>query len=143
MIRDHCRLLFFIGVMKAKKNNTKTMALCHCLRVWEEWKQGGEDDDDLCDHCRLMFFIGMTSVATLALGLWPRQGLAKVRAKNEAQESHFMLSRVWESVKEWTPTLPSEFSLWELDFQIFKIRLQESKPIGLKNSLYHWKFLRT
>ncbi len=43
---------------------------------------------------------GKTNVATLALGLRPRQGLAKVRAKNEARESHFMLSRVWESVRE-------------------------------------------
>ncbi len=30
-------------------------------------------------------------VATLALGLPPRQGLTKVRAENEAQESHFAL----------------------------------------------------
>jgi hypothetical protein len=29
-------------------------------------------------------------VATLALGSRPRQGLAKVRAKNETWESHFM-----------------------------------------------------
>ncbi len=37
-------------------------------------------------------------VATLALGSRPRQGLAKVRAKKEARESHFMLpgvQRVW------------------------------------------------
>jgi hypothetical protein len=33
-------------------------------------------------------------VVILALGLWPRQGLIKVRAKSEAQESHFMLPRV-------------------------------------------------
>jgi hypothetical protein len=32
-------------------------------------------------------------------------------------ESHFMLSGVQESVREWTLTLPSEFPLWELDFQ--------------------------
>ncbi len=40
------------------------------------------------------------TVATLALGSRPRQGLAKVRAKSEAQELHFMLQRVWESVRE-------------------------------------------
>jgi hypothetical protein len=34
------------------------------------------------------------SVATQTLGLQPKQGLAKVRTKNEARESHFMLSRV-------------------------------------------------
>jgi hypothetical protein len=30
-------------------------------------------------------------VATLALGSWPMQGLARVRAKREARESHLML----------------------------------------------------
>jgi hypothetical protein len=55
-------------------------------------------------------------VTTLALGSWPRQGLAKVRTKNETWESHFMLLGMWESVKEWTSTLPSEFPLWELEF---------------------------
>ncbi len=35
-----------------------------------------------------------------SLGLAPRQGLVKVWAKSEAQESHFMLSEVWEKVKE-------------------------------------------
>ncbi len=34
------------------------------------------------------------SVATLTLGLQPRQGLAKLRAKSEARESHLMLPRV-------------------------------------------------
>jgi hypothetical protein len=34
------------------------------------------------------------------LGLRPKQRLAKVRAKSEAQESHFMLPRVLESVRE-------------------------------------------
>jgi hypothetical protein len=33
----------------------------------------------------------LVCVATLALGLRPKQGLAKVRAKYEARESHFML----------------------------------------------------
>jgi hypothetical protein len=35
--------------------------------------------------------VGVHFVATLALGLWPKQRFAKVRAKNEAWESHFML----------------------------------------------------
>jgi hypothetical protein len=56
----------------------------------------------------------LLNVATLALGSWPKQGLAKVRAKNEAWESHFMFLGVWESVKEWTSTLPNELPLWEL-----------------------------
>jgi hypothetical protein len=33
-------------------------------------------------------------VATVALGSQLKQGLAKVRAKNEAWESHFMLPKV-------------------------------------------------
>jgi hypothetical protein len=33
----------------------------------------------------------MATIATLALGLQPNQGLAKVLAKSEARESHFML----------------------------------------------------
>jgi hypothetical protein len=40
------------------------------------------------------------SDATLALGSRPRQGLAKVRAKCEARESHFMLLGVQKSVRE-------------------------------------------
>jgi hypothetical protein len=56
-------------------------------------------------------------VTTLPLGSWPKQGLAKVRAKNEAWESHFMLPKVYESVRERTPTLPSELPIWELDKQ--------------------------
>jgi hypothetical protein len=43
------------------------------------------------------------------------QGLAKVRAKKETQESHLMLPGVKESVKEWTVALPSELPLWELE----------------------------
>jgi hypothetical protein len=40
-----------------------------------------------------MMFI---SVATLAFDLRPKQGLAKVRSKCEARESHFMLLGVGE-----------------------------------------------
>jgi hypothetical protein len=39
-------------------------------------------------------------VATLALSSQPKQKLAKVRVENEAWESHFMLSKVEESVRE-------------------------------------------
>jgi len=56
-------------------------------------------------------------IAMLTLSSWPRQGFVKVRAKSEAQKSHFMFRGVWESVREWTLTLPSELSLWELEFR--------------------------
>jgi hypothetical protein len=38
-----------------------------------------------------------------------------MRAKYEAQESHFMFPGVQENVREWTLTLPSELPLWELE----------------------------
>jgi hypothetical protein len=40
------------------------------------------------------------NVVTLALGLRPRKGLARVWAKREAQKSHLMFPRMWENVKE-------------------------------------------
>ncbi len=39
-------------------------------------------------------------LATLTLGSWPRQGLARVRAKREARESYLMLPGVLENVRE-------------------------------------------
>jgi hypothetical protein len=56
-------------------------------------------------------------VVTLAFSSRPKQGLAKVRAKYETLESHFMLPGVQKSVREWTFTLPSELALWELKSQ--------------------------
>ncbi len=41
-----------------------------------------------------MINMKITNVATLALGLQPKQRLVKVRVKNEAWESHFMLMGV-------------------------------------------------
>jgi hypothetical protein len=56
-------------------------------------------------------------VVTLALGSRPRQRLAKVWAKCEGQESHFMLPKMWENVREWTPhsQVSSHFGSWSLD----------------------------
>jgi hypothetical protein len=86
-------------------------------------------------------------VTTLTLGSRPKQGLARVRAKREAWESHLMLLGVQKSVRAWSPTLPSELPFWELksqmDFQIFKGQLQVSKLIRLRRYLYHWKDLET
>jgi hypothetical protein len=42
----------------------------------------------------------MGDVATPALDSQPKQGLAKVWAKSEARESHFMLLGMWANVKE-------------------------------------------
>jgi hypothetical protein len=49
------------------------------------------------------------------------------------------------SVREWTFTLLSELPCWglesQMDFRIFKLWFQGSKPICWKSSLYHWKAL--
>ncbi len=85
------------------------------------------------------------NVASLALGLRPKQGLAKVRAKCEGQESHFMLPGMWESVKEWTPTLLSELPLWELDSQwtskFSKSNCRGQNPLDWKVPYIIGKFL--
>jgi hypothetical protein len=76
---------------------------------------------DRCDiyieYIQVLFYCNCNLIATLTLGSQPRQGLAKVHAKKEARESHFMLPGVLESVKEWTLTLPSQLPLWELESQ--------------------------
>ncbi len=76
-------------------------------------------------------------VATLGLGSQPKQGLARMRAKREARESHFMLPGVQKSVKEWTFTLPRELPLWELEsrwileFSNSNFRVQNSLDWGV------------
>jgi hypothetical protein len=74
-------------------------------------------------------------VATLTLGLWPRQGLARVRAKKEAWDSHLMLLGVYESVRKWILTLPSELLLWELEFR-WSFKFLESDYRG--QSSFDW-----
>jgi hypothetical protein len=77
----------------------------------------------------------------LNLGLATKARACKGVGQEEARESHFMLLGAQKSVRECTLTLPSELPLWEfgvlMDSQIFRERLKGSKPIGLKNSLYH------
>ncbi len=55
-----------------------------------------------------MNFEKNTTIATLALGLRPRQGLARLQAKGGSPG-------VKESVREWTLTLRRELPPWELD----------------------------
>jgi hypothetical protein len=42
----------------------------------------------------------MSYVATLTLGSWPRQGVARLRAKKEARDAGRMLLGVQENVRE-------------------------------------------
>jgi hypothetical protein len=67
------------------------------------------------DFFNLSFHLNINLVTTLALGLRPKQRLTRLWAKREAQESHFMLSGVQKSVREWTLTFPNELSFWELE----------------------------
>ncbi len=65
-------------------------------------------------------YVHLKSVTTLILGSRPKQGLAKVRAKNETRESHFMLPGLWEYGKVWgnEPShsqVHSHFGSWNLD----------------------------
>jgi hypothetical protein len=58
------------------------------------------DDQTLCSTLWEYLKILKSYIATLALGLRPKQGLVKVWAKCEGRESHFMLPGVEESVRE-------------------------------------------
>jgi hypothetical protein len=86
-------------------------------------------------------------VTTLTLGSWPRQGGCKGadQERNSGVTSHNL--RRAKSVKARTVTLPSELPFWEfksqMDSQIFKTRLQGSKLITSKRSLYHWKAIES
>jgi hypothetical protein len=53
----------------------------------------------------------MAYVTTLALGSWPKQGLARLRAKKRSPG-------VKENVREWTLTLPKELPPWEFPWEL-------------------------
>jgi hypothetical protein len=60
------------------------------------WHKHHDDDEVFLDvdiELGFKFFV-KRYVITLALGSQPKQGLARVRAKREVRESHFMLSRM-------------------------------------------------
>jgi hypothetical protein len=76
------------------------------------------------------------------------KGVARLRAKKEARESHNILPGVLKSVREYermnphtpkaTPTLGDGVPV---DSQNFRERLQGLKLNGSWRSLYHWKAL--
>jgi hypothetical protein len=57
----------------------------------------------------------LPGIATLALGLRPRQRGCKGAGQEKAQESHHILPRMEESVREWTLTLSMQLPLWEIE----------------------------
>ncbi len=63
---------------------------------------------NLGSHTTLGYFVEVINVATLALGLRPRQGLARLWAKRGSP-------KVKESMREWTLRLPRELPPWELE----------------------------
>jgi hypothetical protein len=74
------------------------MSNCWKYKLVEEVANPHDLDELFLDGSMKMPWSGMKNlemaiVTTLTLGSRPRQGLAKVRANSEAQESHFML---WE-----------------------------------------------
>jgi len=82
----------------------------------------------------------------LSLGLATKVRVCKVAGQEGSWESHDILSKVWEGVKEWTFTPQGSSTLGvgvSVHSWIFKGRLQGPKLNDLKNSLYQWKFLRT
>ncbi len=83
-----------------------------------------------------MFCLGLTNIiATLALSSRLTQGLVKVWAKSEAQESHFMLSGVWEHSQ-----MNSHFGSWSFDgLPNLQKMITGVKTHWLKSSSYHWK----
>jgi hypothetical protein len=72
----------------------------------------------ICNTTQFQCKSNIMCVTTLTLGSRPKQGLAKVWAKNETQESHFMLmGGGMGECENWTSTLPNEHPLWELESQ--------------------------
>jgi hypothetical protein len=81
-----------------------------------------------------------------SLGFATKARVYKVVAQKENRESHNILPRVWEGVREWTLTPQGSSILGvgvPVDSRIFRGRLQGSKLNGLKSSLYQWKYLET
>jgi hypothetical protein len=62
-------------------------------------------------------FNNMSICHNPSLGFTTKARACKVVGQKWARESHFMLPGTQESVREWTPTLPSELPLWELESQ--------------------------
>ncbi len=76
----------------------------------------------------------------------PCLGLTR-RDKKEAWEAHLIFLGVWESVRKWTFTLPSEFPLWELESlwtpESLGNNCRGQNPLDWKVFLYHWKNTKT
>jgi hypothetical protein len=72
----------------------------------------------------------------LSFGLTTKVRACEGTGQVWALESHFMLSRVQESAREWTLTLPNELPFWELESQV-SLEYSEGDCKGKK--LLDWK----
>jgi hypothetical protein len=72
-----------------------------------------------------------------SLGLATKARVCKSASQNWARESHFILSGVQKSVREWTFTLPSELPFWELESQWTP---ESSKGDCKGQNSFDWKF---
>jgi hypothetical protein len=91
----------------------------------------------MCNYCvTSLFYHGFRitiNVATLALGLRPKQGLVRLRVKKKLKSEGKC-----EGMNFHTPKRAFILGVWNpVDFQIFKKRLQRSKFNELKSSLYY------
>jgi hypothetical protein len=110
-------------------NKPQDLNTCYLSQLNEFWKSDFENGrrKNLCPQSSDWVFIQhlfwhqlIIYVATLALGSWPKQGLAKVQAKSKARESHFMLLGVWKYGRVWENEPPhsqmdSHFGGWNLN----------------------------
>jgi hypothetical protein len=109
---------------------------CTNITQYEAHALGWRSLSNLCSRPWCIF-----CVATLTLGLRPRQGFTKVWTKTK-RESHFMLPGVQKSVREWALTLPSELPFCKLDFHFLRRRLQGPNSLDWKVSYIIGKLLQ-
>jgi hypothetical protein len=127
------------GILKNTKNGMKTNST-----IWNTSTcQNKEEKQTTFLNINIPYWTFFLSyklfVVTLTLGSQSRQGFAKGRAKRKTREC----GRLW----EWTLTLPKWTPMLGIgvpvDSWIFRERLQGSKALTLRRSLYHWKAMET
>jgi hypothetical protein len=87
-----CAFFFFQNMIMV--TNNETIMKGDCIMNHVNWLWTKINFSSIFKHKFSKFIKRTKIVTTLALGSWPKQGLAKVRAKSEARKSHFMLPGV-------------------------------------------------
>jgi hypothetical protein len=91
------------------------------------------------------FVILISSVTTLTLGSWPRQGVGRWQAMRKTRESLHMLpgvQRVWGSEPSHSQ-VNSHVGSWNPKriFESSERNCRRSKLLALRHFIYHWKAL--